>query len=201
MNQYSQSDQGCPISRDGLRRSLRHGSLRRMTLSAIVGVMLSVVGVAPAVAQGEPARVGFVSLDRILRDAAPAQRAQKKIEAEFAKRDQELGRSEQDLKKRQDALEKNAVTMSEADRRNREREFNEMTREFQRKRREFQEDLNSRRNEELSGVLERANAAVKRIAETEKFDIVFQDAVWASPRIDITDKVIRALDDTRPAGK
>ncbi|MEO7405066.1 MAG: OmpH family outer membrane protein, partial [Burkholderiales bacterium] len=86
-----------------------------------------------AQAQVEPvARVGFVSLDRILRDAAPAQRAQKKIEAEFAKRDQELGRAEQDLKKRQDALEKNSVTLSENDRRNREREFNDTNREFQR---------------------------------------------------------------------
>lgn len=180
-------------------------SLRPVAARFLFGAALS-VGLltygASAQAQVEPiARVGFVSLDRILRDAAPAQRAQKKIEAEFAKRDQELGRAEQDLKKRQEAMEKNSVTMSENDRRNREREFNDTNREFQRKRREFQEDLNQRRNEELSSVLERANAAVKRIAEAEKYDIIFQDAVWASPRIDITERVIKALDDTRPAGK
>lgn len=166
-------------------------------------VALSLVLTSPLVfAQtADASKIGFVSLDRILRDAAPAQRAQKKIEAEFAKREQELTKLEQQIKRQQETLEKNAVTMSETERRNREREFNDASREFQRKKREFSEDLNQRRNEELSGVLERANAAVRRIAEAEKYDIIFQDAVWANPRIDITDKVIRALDDAqRPAG-
>ena len=142
-------------------------------------------------------RIGFVNLDRILRDATPAQRAQKKIEVEFAKRDAELNKMAEQLKKQQEQTEKNAVTMSETDRRNRERDFNDTNREFQRKQREFREDLNQRRNEELQVVLERANRVVKSIAEAEKFDIIFQDAVWASPKIDITDKVIKALDDSR----
>jgi outer membrane protein len=93
------------------------------------------------------------------------------------------------------------MTMSESERRTREREFGEMNREFQRKQREFREDFNQRRNEELSGILERANRAVRQIAESEKFDIIFQEAVYASPRIDITDKVIRAIDSTPPAKK
>ncbi len=155
---------------------------------------------APSLAQVE-GKIGFVNLDRILRDAAPAQRAQKKIEAEFSKRDQEMARLAEQLKRTQEALEKNGMTMSESERRNREREFAEMNREFQRKQREFREDLNQRRNEELSGILERANRVVRQIAEAEKFDIIFQEAVFASPRIDITDKVIRALDDTSPGKK
>lgn len=154
-------------------------------------------GGGPALAQG---KIGFVNLDRILRDAAPAQRAQKKIETEFAKRDQELNKLAEQLKKMQENLEKNAVTMSESDRTRRERELNDLNRDFQRKQREFREDLNQRRNEELAGVLERANRAVRHIAEVEKFDIIFQEAVWASPRIDITERVIKALDEGR-AGK
>lgn len=154
----------------------------------------------PGLAQVE-GKIGFVNLDRILRDAAPAQRAQKKIEAEFSKRDQEMARLAEQLKRTQETLEKNSMTMSESERRNREREFAEMNREFQRKQREFREDLNQRRNEELSGILERANRVVRQIAEAEKFDIIFQEAVFASPRIDITDKVIRALDDTSPGKK
>ncbi len=150
-----------------------------------------------AQAQG---KVGFVNLDRILRDAVPAQRAQKKIEAEFAKRDQELAKIAEQLKKMQENMEKNAVTMSESERTRREREFNDVNREYQRKQREFREDLNQRRNEELAGVLERANRAVRQIAEAEKYDVIFQEAVWASPRIDITDRVIKALDEGR-AGK
>ena len=147
------------------------------------------------------AKIGFVSLDRILRDAPVAQRAQKKIEAEFSKRDQELGKMAEQLKKQQESLEKNGVTMSDADRQKRERELNDLNREFQRKQREFREDLNTRRNDELAGVVDRANKAIRQIAETEKYDIIFQEAVWANPRIDITDKVIKALDDSRPAAK
>jgi len=151
---------------------------------------------SPAQSEG---RVGYVNLERILRDSAPAVRAQKKLEQEFAKRDQELGKMAEQMKRLQDALEKNAVTMSESDRAKREREFADLNREFQRRQREAREDFNQRRNEELSGVIERANRVVKQIAEAEKFDIIFQEAVWASPRIDITDKVIKALDDSKPA--
>ena len=146
-------------------------------------------------------RIGFVSLDRILRDAAPAQRAQKKIEGEFAKRDQDLSKIADQIKRLQDNLDKNSVTMSETERTRREREFNDANREFQRKQREFREDLTTRRNEELSTIIARANEAIRKLAESEKFDVVFQNdqVVWASPKIDITDKVIKALDDTRPA--
>jgi len=164
-------------------------------------VFLALLGFASvSVAQTE-GRVGFVNLDRILRDAAPAQRAQKKIEAEFSKREQELAKLAEQLKRTQEQLEKNAMTMSETDRRNRERDFGEMNREFQRKQREFREDLNQRRNEELSGILERANRVVRQIAEAEKYDVILQEAVYASSRVDITDKVIRALDDTQPGKK
>ena len=145
-------------------------------------------------------KVGFVNTERILRDAAPAMRAQKKIEAEFQKRDQELSRTAEQLKKMQDELEKNAVTMSESQRRAKERDFGELNRDFQRRQREFREDLNQRRNEELAQVVEQANRVIRRIAEQEKYDIVFQDAVYASPAIDITDKVIKTLE-AKPAAK
>jgi outer membrane protein len=146
-------------------------------------------------------KLGFVNTERILRDAVPAQRAQKKIEAEFQKRDQELAKIAEQLKRMQDDLDRNSVTMGEAQRRNREREFADLNRDFQRKQREFREDLNQRRNEELAQVVELANRVIRQIAEQEKFDIIFQDAVFASPRIDITDKVIKALDSGKPPAK
>jgi len=145
-------------------------------------------------------KIGFVNTERVFRDAAPAVRAQKKIEQEFAKRDQDIQKMAAQIRKMQEDLEKNSVTMTESDRRNKEREFGEMSKDFQRKQREFREDLNQRRNEELAAVLERANRTIKAIAESEKYDIIFQEAVYASPRIDITDKVIKALDD-KPAAK
>ncbi len=171
----------------------KRNSLVRWTLTAALGV------VSPAVAQSS---IGFVSLDRILREAPAAQRAQKKLEEEFSQRGQELSKMADQLKKLQGNMEKNAVTMSDSERQKREREFGDINRDFQRRQREFNEDLAQRRKEEFDGVLERTNRAVRKIAEAEKLDIVFQNeqVVWASTRIDITDKVIKALEDPR-AGK
>ena len=167
-------------------------------MKTLVFVILSMlIGSSAAAAE---LKIGFVNTERVFRDAAPAVRAQKKIEQEFAKRDQDIQKMAAQIRKMQDDLEKNSVTMTESDRRNKEREFGEMSKDFQRKQREFREDLNQRRNEELAAVLERANRTIKAIAESEKYDIIFQEAVYASPRIDITDKVIKALDD-KPAGK
>ncbi|MCX7960444.1 MAG: OmpH family outer membrane protein [Burkholderiales bacterium] len=145
-------------------------------------------------------KIGYVSTERILRDSAPAIRAQRKLDAEFSKREQELNRLAEQLKRLQDDLEKNGLTMPEAQRRSKEREFNELNRDFQRKRRELQEDANQRRNEELAAVVEQANRVIRQIAEQEKFDVILQDVVWFSPRIDITDKVIKALEG-KPAAR
>lgn len=138
-------------------------------------------------------KIGYVNTQRIFRDAPAAVRAAKKIESEFSKRDQDLQRMAKQLQGLQEALEKNGVTLSETDRRAKEKEINDMSREFQRKQREFREDLNLRQNEENAAIIDKANKAIKQIAESEKYDLIVQDVVWASPKLDITEKIIKAL--------
>jgi outer membrane protein len=138
-------------------------------------------------------KLGYVNTQRIFRDAPVAQKAGKKLEGEFAKRDQELQRMAKQLKEMQENLEKNSVTMSETERRAKEKEFADLSREFQRRQREFREDLNLRQNEENAAVIEKANKAIIQIAKDEKFDLILQDVVWVNPRLDITDRVIKAL--------
>lgn len=142
-------------------------------------------------------KVGYVNTQRIFRDAPAAQKAAKKLEGEFAKRDQELQRMAKQLQGLQENLEKNSVTMAETERRAKEKEFGELSREFQRRQREFREDLNLRQNEENAAVIEKANKAIKQIAETEKYDLILQDVVWVSPRLDITERVIKALSEAK----
>ncbi|HVL76245.1 MAG TPA: OmpH family outer membrane protein [Noviherbaspirillum sp.] len=146
-----------------------------------------------AAAQAQEARIGFVNTERIFREAAPAKAAQAKIDQEFSRRDKELQDLANRIKGMADKLDKDAPVLSETDRMRRQRELADMDKDFQRRQREFREDLNHRRNEELAGVLDRTNRVIKQIAEAEKYDIIFQEAVYASPRIDITDKVLRAL--------
>lgn len=138
-------------------------------------------------------KIGFVNGQRVVNESPQAKRAKQKLEKEFEKRDQELQQLSKRLQTMQENLEKNGVTMAESERRNKEREFNELNRDFQRKQREFREDLNLRQNEEMAGIFERANKVIKQIAEAEKFDLIVQEAVYFSPRIDVTDKVIKAL--------
>jgi len=161
-------------------------------LSSMAVVSVLAIAAGPAAAEN---KIGFVSTERIFRDSAPAVKALKKIEKEFEKRDQDLQKTAKQIQSLQEGLEKNSVTMSESDRRSKEREVADLNRDFQRKQREFREDLNQRRNEELSIVLERANKAIKAIAEAEKYDIIFQEAVYANPRIDITEKVLKSLNE------
>lgn len=140
-------------------------------------------------------KIGFVNTDRVFREAAPAIKAQKKLEKEFAARDMELQKMSKQAKDLQTFLEKEGVTVSESERRNKERELANLNREFQRSQREFREDLNLRRNEELALVHDRAKKTIMEIAEREKFDLVLEDAVYFSNKIDITEKVLKALTD------
>ncbi|WP_395055264.1 OmpH family outer membrane protein [Polaromonas sp.] len=142
-------------------------------------------------------KIGIVNIDRIFREANSAKAAQAKLEQEFGKREKELGDLGTQLKTLADKFEREAPTLSESQRATRQKQLVDQDREFQRKRREFQEDLNARKNEELQQVIERANKVVKTVAETEKYDLVLQEAVYASPKHDITDKVIRALNAAR----
>lgn len=163
------------------------------TLSLKLAVVALLAGVS--FAQAQDLKIAYVNSERVLRDAAPAKAAQAKLEAEFSKRERELSDVATKLKAASDKLEKDAPTLAEGDRSRRQRELVEQDREFQRKRREFQEDLNQRKNEELSAVVERANKVIRQIFETEKYDLILQEAVFAGPRVDITDKVIKALND------
>ena len=140
-------------------------------------------------------KVGFVNTERVFREAAPAMKAQKKLEKEFAAREQELQKMAKQAKELQVHLEREGVTISESDRRNKERDLANLNRDFQRAQREFREDLNLRRNEELGAVHDRARKTIMEIAEKEKFDLVLEEAVYFSPRIDITDRVLKALAD------
>ncbi|MGE5617012.1 MAG: OmpH family outer membrane protein [Bacillota bacterium] len=140
-------------------------------------------------------KIGFVNTERVFREAAPAKRAQQKLEREFAARNGELAKLEKQGRDLQTELERENVTMPEAARREKERALADISRNFQRMQREIREDLNLRRNEELASVQERATRVINQIAEQEKFDLIVQEAVFASTRIDITEKVIRALAD------
>ena len=152
-------------------------------------VLLSIV--KPAL--GDGLKIGFVSTERVFAESAPAIRSQKNLQKEFSSREEEIKKVSEDAKSLQTKLEKEGLTMSDASRQKAEAELGKLSRELQRLQREFREELNLRKNQEMKLVLEMANKAIFAIAEKEKYDLILQEAVYRSPRLDITDKVIEAL--------
>jgi len=161
------------------------------TLAAVA--LTFALGWGSAAVEAAELRIGFVDAERINRESAPAEVASKRLEKEFAPRAQELQRREAQIKTLQSQLEKDAMTMGESDRRGKEQELSRLTLDFQRLQRSYSEDLNLRRNQELQTLFERANRVIKQIAEAEKYDLILQEAVYRSPRLDITDRVLKAL--------
>ena len=169
------------------RHAGRYGNA--LMLAAVLG--LGAAMVTPAHADGT--KIGFVSTERILRDSKPAKAAQSRIEAEFKSRDDELKKLSARLRSEAQKLDKDAPVLSQSERVKRQRQLADLDSDLQRKRREFQEDFNRRRNEEFSKIVSQANAAIKKIAEQQNYDLIIQDAVTVSPKIDITDQVMKAL--------
>jgi outer membrane protein len=160
---------------------------------ATLGGAVLVAAAAPLAAQAQELKIGYVNSERVLREATPAKAALARMEADFSKRDKDLNDQAAKLKAAADKLEKDAPALPESERNRRQRDLVEQDRDLQRKRREFQEDLNQRRNEETAGIVERANKVIKSIFESEKYDVILQDVVFASAKVDITEKVIKAL--------
>jgi outer membrane protein len=139
-------------------------------------------------------KVGYVQVDKILQEAPQTAETGKKLEREFSPRTAELERLQKQIRDIEAQLDKESLTISETDRKNKERDASNLKIDFQRKQRELREDINLRKNEELGTLQDRINKAVTSVAEADGYDLVVYGGVaFASKKIDITDKVLKAL--------
>ena len=169
--------------------------MKARSMKLISALLLASVSSIAVSAQAQELKIGYVDGERVLREAELAKRAAAKLEAEFGKRQKELNDQSAAFRAQADKLDRDAPTLSEAEKARRQRELIEIDRDLQRKQREYQEDLTQRKNEEVNNVEERAQRTIKAIGEAEHFDLIVQDQLvfYVSPRIDLTKKVIDAL--------
>lgn len=165
--------------------------MKRIFPTSLVLALALCAAAGPSLAQ--ELKVGYVNVERLQRESVPAKAALSKLQTEFEKREKDLLETQNRIKAAADKLDKDGITLAEAERARRQRDLVDQNRDFERRRREYQEDLNQRRSEEVAALLERANRVIKQLADQEHYDLIVQDAVFASPRIDITDKVVKAL--------
>lgn len=159
-------------------------------------LILSLAAALSGAALAQELKIGYVNVERLQRESTPARSALGKLQAEFEKREKDLVEVQNRIKQTADKLDKDSPTLSDSERTKRQRELVDQNRDFERRRREYQEDLNQRRSEEVSALLERANRVIRQISDQERYDLILQDVVYASTRVDITDKVIKALNST-----
>jgi outer membrane protein len=172
--------------------------MKTLPLRVLLATACAAAVLLPWAAVAQELKIGYVNSERVLREAAPAKAAQVRLEAEFSKREKDLAEQGLRLKSAAEKLDKEAPTLSESERGRRQRELQEQDRDMRRKRGEFQEDLTQRKNEELAAVVERANRVIKQIFDAEKYDVILQEAIFAGPRVDITEKVIKTLNAAPP---
>ena len=141
------------------------------------------------------AKVGFVDVGRLLEDSPQAVAARQKLQNEFAPRNEELEKLHKEVSELAQKLTNESDVMSEEKRLDQEREVQRRRRDFDRKRDEVREDLAIRRNEELGKLQDEVNTVVAEIASEEGFDLILTQAVslYASKRIDITDRVLKKM--------
>ena len=157
--------------------------------------LFAIFAVIVTAAYSEDLKIGFVNTERVFKESAPAVRSQKKLQQEFSVREEEIRAVDAEATGIRQKLEKDSLILEETQRRNLEAELGRLSREMQRLQREFQEELNLAKNTEMKVILKIANEVIKEIATSEKFDLILQEAVYRSDRLDITDKVIEALKD------
>lgn len=146
-----------------------------------------------AALHAESCKIGFVNTERILHDSEPARQAQERLKKLFQQKTEQLKTMKKDLDVLRMRLEKQVLVMSDTKRRDLERRFNDESRDFQKAQREANEELDVERNEEYQIIIDQANQVIKQIADRERYDIIFQEAVYVSEKIDITDQVVHAL--------
>lgn len=161
-----------------------------VTCFLAIGVLLF----STAAVNAQELKIGFVDTARVLKDAPQADLARKKLEHEFAPRDEKIVNMQKQLKNLDDRQNKDIAVMSDSVRRKVERDMIELRRDIKRAKEEFTEDFNLRRNEELTKLQRLISQTTVAVAKEDGYDIVLSDSVlYTSKRVDITEKILERL--------
>ncbi len=137
-------------------------------------------------------KLGFVNTEKVFRDSRLVQSMQKKLEQEFASQKKAI----EQMEKRGEVLQKQLLksNLNAQERLQLEREYAQLNLDYRMASEEYSHNYSLRRNEEFTAIQAKANQLIKEIAEKEQFDLILQDAVYVKPQFDLTDRLIKALD-------
>jgi outer membrane protein len=172
--------------------------LNRTTRLLSQALLAATLALTTAQAGAAEPLVGVVNVRRILSESRPGKEAMAKFQLDFGARGQEVMAQTDVLKQQTDALDKDLPTLAPAQALARQRDLAALGRELNRKKQQLNDEREARKREDIQHVIQLARGVVGRIARDAKMDLVFQDVVYASPRNDITERVLQALDAPEP---
>jgi outer membrane protein len=148
-----------------------------------------------AIAQALDLKIGIVDARAILDKAPQAKLAGQRLDEEFAVRNERIVDARKALQALEAKLAEGDEMMTGEERRELDNQIRIQRRELQRSSDELMEDLNIRRNEELSKLQQQIVEAIVNLAKEEKFDLILNHtaAVYWGERVDLTDEVLGRL--------
>ena len=160
---------------------------KKLLLAALL--LFPIFSVTPVMAE----KIGYVNAVLLVETAPQAKKALKSLEEEFKGRERAVLATRDEALALEQSLSKNSLLMKSAEKTQQTRKLADLQRRLQREQRELNEDFNLRRNEELAKLQKIVTEAVIKVAEKQNYDIVFQQAVWFKPKIDMTKDVLDYL--------
>ena len=143
-------------------------------------------------------KIGYVVVEKVLKEAPQTTVSNKKLEKEFKSRTDGLQKKVKAIQKQEKDYKKNSVTMSESERQKAQKKMQNAKIDIQRIERELREDIDIRRREEIGKLQQQINKSIESLAKKEKYDLIlYQGVAYASKGVDITNDLIKALDESK----
>ena len=162
-------------------------------LGSVVIALMMVVGSVNAFADGT--KIGVVDLQKIMQTSTQMKAIQEKLEKEFKPRRDKLVAMEDGLKKDMETFKRDTTVMNQTQRKDLEKKIVGTQQQFEREGQQYQQELSTAQNEAMEEFYSKIRAAIAKVAESEKYDLVFQKdaAPFSVEKLDVTAKVMQEI--------
>lgn len=162
-------------------------------LSSWLMAMIFAMSSVSAFAEG--AKIGVVDLQKIMQTSSQMKGIQEKLEKQFKPRRDKLITMEESLKKDMETFKRDTAVMSQSQRKDLEKKIVGEQQQFERDGQQYQQELSTAHNEAMEEFYNKIRAAIAKVAESDKYDLVFQKdaAPFSVDKLDVTSKVMQEI--------
>ncbi len=154
-------------------------------------------------ASADPMKIGFVDLDKALRELPEAQAGAANLNNQVQAKQKEIESKRQQIDTFQKTLEKDFPNLTNAQRQEREAQLQSMILSLQQFQRQAQDTLNYQRNQILKNIQNQLVKVVSQIGRAGHYTVILNDksVLYVSGAIDLTGQVVAAMNKVTAASK